>query len=266
MKNTSPPQYDNVTYLEPYQGFRVKILFRCTVCNHEWRTSPQVVQQANRKGFNGCPNCQQIRKYGHIQAANKTALPSHIIADPEWTGTRSFVHGKFWFTNTNCGHRFETYPNDILLGRIDCPVCGEEGRVNDLKQRNKARRTDQNYDAWMEYKNRASYQTHKTYKANKELLNPHDYPITLCGVPGGYQIDHLLPRSVAYKLGISEEEVSHVDNLQVISWEDNRQHSATIKFIPLIFRQYFTSEYLEVNSIVIDDLTSFEFESEDGLH
>lgn len=259
----------NVRLLEPYAGYRTKVLFECTACESQWTTTPQVVKRSHKlHGSNGCPTCNEKRKETRYAAAKEAFLakrPEYIEVLSHYDGTQAYSGQRVHFKNTDCGHTFWSVPTDIFNRRVICPVCGKEGRIEDLKERNKARRTDQNYDAWLEYKGRVAYLTHKNYKANKELLNPLNHPITVCGVPGGYQIDHLLPRSVAYKLGISEEEVSHVDNLQVISWEDNRQHSATIKFIPLIFRQYFTSEYLEVNSIVIDDLTSFEFELEDGL-
>ncbi len=264
MKNTSPPQYDNVTYLEPYQGFRVKILLQCTVCNNQWTTTPQVVQQANRRGHNGCPACKHNRRYGAIQAANIASLPQHIVPEPRWDGTRNFTRGKFWFTNTDCGHRFETYPNYVLSGHTECTICGDLIRQFKRDKNNNARKVH-DPESWKRYQNDCHYMSDKVFKLNESLLNPHGHPRTLAGVPGGHQLDHILPKAVGYSLGIPPDLMSHIDNLQYIPWEDNRQHSATIKFIPLIFRQYFTSEYLEVNSIVIDDLTSFEFELEDGL-
>lgn len=238
MTNKTPPQYQGVAFLEPYHSYRVKILFKCLICDNEWQTTPQVVSKANEKGFNGCPKCKQIRNYSELQAANKASLKPHIIPDPSWDGNRNFARGKVKFTNTICGHEFSTYPNYVLRGKTECTVCGEYERVEELKNRNKRRRTAQNYDAWMEYKNRVGYLTRKTYYTNLVALNPNNYPIGLCGSVGSYQIDHIVPKSVAYRLDIPEDLISHVDNLQVIPWEENRQKGAKLEFIPSIFDAY----------------------------
>lgn len=232
-----------INLLEPYTHSKAHAKMQCLTCLHEWSATPlSKLQNFKKHGAGGCPKCTHERRYTEKQESNKASLPTYIEVVSDWDGNRNFARGKETFRNTLCGHEFVTYPNYILAGKTECTVCGEYERVEELKKRNKERRTDQNYDAWMEYKNRVGYLTRKTYTANIETLNPNSYPIGLCGLEGHYQIDHILPKSLAYKLGISEELVSHVDNLQVIPWEQNREHSDELKAIPLIFREYFNKD------------------------
>jgi len=63
--------------------------------------------------------------------------------------------------------------------------------------------------------------TEKNYVEYKNLINPNNYPRTLCGVDGGYQIDHKLSVRFCYDNNISEEVCSSVDNLQMLEWSKN---------------------------------------------
>ena len=44
-----------------------------------------------------------------------------------------------------------------------------------------------------------------------------------CGVPGAYQIDHMVSIEEGFQSGIPVEEIAHISNLQMLPWEDNRQ-------------------------------------------
>jgi hypothetical protein len=43
----------------------------------------------------------------------------------------------------------------------------------------------------------------------------------LCGVDGGWQLDHIKTVREAFDEGLSPEEVAHVDNLRMLPWKEN---------------------------------------------
>jgi hypothetical protein len=50
----------------------------------------------------------------------------------------------------------------------------------------------------------------------------------LCGVNGAYQLDHIIPISVAYSKNLSPKQIGDITNLQIIPWKDNLQKSNKI--------------------------------------
>ena len=73
------------------------------------------------------------------------------------------------------------------------------------------------------FTNRVHWLTRKTYEANVDTLNPHNHPRTLCGVEGGYQLDHKVSIKKAFELGWTPEQCADVINLQLLPWKDNRE-------------------------------------------
>lgn len=63
--------------------------------------------------------------------------------------------------------------------------------------------------------------TEEVYVEFKVILNPNNFPRTLCGVEGGYQLDHILSIKKCYNVGKTIEEASSISNLQLISWKEN---------------------------------------------
>lgn len=63
----------------------------------------------------------------------------------------------------------------------------------------------------------------QTYREHKTTINPQDHPRTLCGVEGGYQLDHKISIKEGFKKGLSPEELAHPDNLQMLPWSENRE-------------------------------------------
>jgi hypothetical protein len=60
------------------------------------------------------------------------------------------------------------------------------------------------------------------------LLKNCDKLRGLCGVDGAYQLDHIIPISVAYELNMKPQDVGHLDNLQIIPWKDNLTKSNNV--------------------------------------
>lgn len=71
-----------------------------------------------------------------------------------------------------------------------------------------------------------SYKVHwvttKNYEENKHIINPNDYPRTLCGVEGGWQLDHKISIKEGFKLGWTPEQIANTNNLQMLPWKENR--------------------------------------------
>ena len=63
--------------------------------------------------------------------------------------------------------------------------------------------------------------SHKIYEQNKHIINPNNYPRTLCGVDNGWQLDHITPVKECFEKGLTENEAASVDNLRMLPWRDN---------------------------------------------
>jgi hypothetical protein len=69
--------------------------------------------------------------------------------------------------------------------------------------------------------------SHETYLKNIDIINPHRYPRTLCGVAGGWQLDHIKTIKECFQKNIPAEIAAGIDNLRMLPWKDNlmRQYS-----------------------------------------
>jgi len=77
------------------------------------------------------------------------------------------------------------------------------------------------------YKGRVHQLSNKTYEAHKDEINPFDYPRTICGKMGGWQLDHKISIRECFNRGYSVEEASDINNLQMLPWKDNLLKSVT---------------------------------------
>jgi hypothetical protein len=78
-----------------------------------------------------------------------------------------------------------------------------------------------NIKEYIKYARKVHGLSHKVYEQNKEIINPNNYPRTLCGVDGGYQLDHITPIKECFNKGISAEEAADLKNLRILPWKDN---------------------------------------------
>lgn len=76
---------------------------------------------------------------------------------------------------------------------------------------------------YKDYCNKVMWLTEKTYIENLSEINPNNYPRTLCGVDGGYQLDHIYSIKKGFDNKIPAEEISKKENLQMLSWKENRE-------------------------------------------
>lgn len=61
------------------------------------------------------------------------------------------------------------------------------------------------------------------YVKHYDIINPEHRPRTKCGVEGGYQLDHIYPVYEGYMNNISPEEISKLENLRIIPWQENQR-------------------------------------------
>lgn len=138
---------------------------------------------------------------------------------------------------------------------LPCPICETDvyHTQGDLKQnkrkhcsisclmqnkeyKEKLRKADKSYMQSDNYKNSLrkettpeykKYQrqvlrkTEETYVNNIELINPERHPRTLCGVSGGWQLDHIKSIRSCFDDGMSIQEAAKLENLQMLPWLDN---------------------------------------------
>jgi hypothetical protein len=75
--------------------------------------------------------------------------------------------------------------------------------------------------AYKKYRNRVNILTEKTYKKYCDIINPEQHPRTLAGVEGGFQLDHIISVRFCFDNGITPEQCSAVENLQILPWKTN---------------------------------------------
>jgi len=74
---------------------------------------------------------------------------------------------------------------------------------------------------WELYKLEVRRLTEKNYKLYKSEINPMNYERVLCG-ESGYQLDHIISVYEGFNKNISPELISDKSNLQMLTWEENR--------------------------------------------
>ena len=74
---------------------------------------------------------------------------------------------------------------------------------------------------YRKYRNRVNRLTERVYCENIDLINPDRHPRTLCGVDGGWQLDHIKPVRQCFDEGLTPDEASQLSNLRMLPWLDN---------------------------------------------
>lgn len=81
--------------------------------------------------------------------------------------------------------------------------------------------------AFKRYKNKVHQLSQKVYLENIDIINPLRLPRTLAGAAGGYQLDHVKSIKQCFEEGISPNEASLVQNLQMLPWKENLSKSVS---------------------------------------
>lgn len=78
-----------------------------------------------------------------------------------------------------------------------------------------------NTPEYKKYAGKVHRLTRKVYNENCEIINPNNYPRTVCGIEGGYQLDHIITIKEGFEKGIPPEEIANINNLRMLPWKDN---------------------------------------------
>lgn len=71
---------------------------------------------------------------------------------------------------------------------------------------------------WQRYSKKARRLTERTYRNNKDIINPHNLSRQQCQ----YELDHIVPVFYGFQNQIPEELIASSENLQMLSMEHNR--------------------------------------------
>ncbi|MFI5260744.1 MAG: hypothetical protein ACHQU0_03050 [Candidatus Paceibacteria bacterium] len=135
----------------------------------------------------------------------------------------------------DCGSKFERQ-YQLLLRNNGVHRCYRCDRINVGKTMNLTNtiaasktRTGENHPRWnpnksefKKYLSRVMSVTRKNYIKHKSAINPNDLPRRLCGIEGGYQLDHKVSIKEGFTRGISPEVIGNAENLNMLTWQDNR--------------------------------------------
>ena len=125
------------------------------------------------------------------------------------------------FVCQTCNSTFEDIPSKK---RTHCSLsCAAKSSDKSYMQTEEYKNTlrKETTTEYRRYRNRVTKLSEKTYQENKDVLNPHGYDRTICGVPGGYQLDHIMSVKECFDAGITPEEASRLENLQLLPWKTN---------------------------------------------
>ena len=109
----------NIEPLEAYTTLKTKMLFRCNICNNEWKTIPDVVL-----GGHTCPKCSH-KQSGDIWRKSKDTFVkeiSNINSNIEITGEYINDSTQIECLCKICNTKWRATPNN-LLHNSGCPKC-----------------------------------------------------------------------------------------------------------------------------------------------
>lgn len=131
---------EKITPLEEYKGKNTKILFKCNVCGHEWKTRPDHITNGN-----GCPKCRDIKnhnKYAKTHEQFISELKEKGILDKIEILEEYYANDvPILVRCKKCGYEWKTAPTHLLQNRL-CRKCAIENKkktniqfILDLKER-----------------------------------------------------------------------------------------------------------------------------------
>lgn len=119
------------------------------------------------------------------------------------------------------------------IGKILCYNCsrknvGKTMNISNMILSNK-KRCGKRHPRYNPNKNEFKIYANEVNKITKrqplDLLENYDKPRTLCGVEGGYQLDHVVSIKEGFEKDIPAKYIGSLVNLRFIPWEENRKKS-----------------------------------------
>ena len=136
-----------------------------------------------------------------------------------------------------CDNEYKT-ENDSKFCCKECYWESKKGKLvcdpEIIRNIDRSYQKDKEWSSWLrkddlsefrKYSGKVIRMSEKTYVKNIDKINSNRYPRTLCGVDGGYQLDHIKSIQQCFEENISIEEASSIENLQMLPWLDNVRKS-----------------------------------------
>ena len=122
--------------------------------------------------------------------------------------------------NEKCLKEFTVKP--AMIKKFCCKSCSTT--VNNPAPKGRGSRPYRVKDTTPDYTRYAQLVhnlSHRVYLENINTINPNGYPRTLCGVEGGYQLDHITPVKECFNKGLTAEQAASLENLRMLPWKEN---------------------------------------------
>jgi hypothetical protein len=164
-----------------------------------------------KKGRGGCPRCNQSYHKTHEEfIIELKALFPHI----ECLGTYKNAKSKLQFKCVKHHYLFETNPNGILSGHLNCPECYSQKQTDTKVQ--KGQITDpglkSEYELYRQSVWRFSNRTYKKHLSNQKRNRQN-------------HLDHVLSIVEGFQNKVPPEIMGSIHNLRIINGQANRHKS-----------------------------------------
>jgi len=117
--------------------------------------------------------------------------------------------------------------NKGLTKETDCRVSKyAASQFNQVRSGNYSRGEDNgnwnaNKSEYAAYSNKVRMLSEAVYRKNKSVINPNNLPRGRAGVDGAYHLDHIISVYYGFTNKIAPEEISKMENLQMLEWREN---------------------------------------------
>lgn len=183
-----------------------------------------------------CKDCQSKKCSENFKGNNTTFTGKPI-------GSKTTTYSNFFKECTKCGNK-QFYKSEsglresIRLGTICNSCSGIENKkgykLNSIltnEQRQEAIAKRHGYNSYAEYDSLRTeldkYRSAVWSVTGKQPIHilPNIEKRGLCGVPGAYQLDHIIPITEGFKQNIPAEVIGNITNLQMLPWQENLKKS-----------------------------------------
>ena len=137
--------------------------------------------------------------------------PCPVCSKPVYYTPKEINENKRKCCSKNCLYKDCVY-REKLRGMDKTYMQTEEYRL---------KKTNPNTPEYLRYARKVRKFTELNYVKYREKINPNNYPRTLCGVEGGYQLDHIKSIKECWNSNIPPEVAALPDNLKMVTWQEN---------------------------------------------
>lgn len=121
--------------------------------------------------------------------------------------------------NPKCKKEFDSIRSTPR--KFCCHSCQQTAANVAAKGKGSRKIRNPNTPAYTRYSRIVHGLSQVAYEEHIDTINPNRYPRTLCGVEGGWQLDHIIPIKECFERGLSPEEASALTNLRMLPWKEN---------------------------------------------